>query len=71
MANFKTLRNKWQNLKGGRNREVFKKNLTQNIVLKIEENSVKSEELEEDEQEELEEDKEEEEQTHVAPKVPG
>jgi hypothetical protein len=42
LANFKTLKNNWQKLKGGRNREIFKKNLTQNIILKIEENEFES-----------------------------
>jgi hypothetical protein len=42
LANFKTLKNKWQKLKGGRNREIFRKNLTQNIILKIEENEFES-----------------------------
>jgi hypothetical protein len=32
LANLKTLKNNWQKLKGGRNREIFKKNLTQNII---------------------------------------
>ena len=41
MANFKTLKNKCQKLKGGRNREIFKKNLTQ-IILKIEEKEFES-----------------------------